>query len=81
MFLDLGWRFVYTYNNAALTKHFNTGPNHELSIGYARTIPDNPFNYRKFTKKNGEMKKKKTVNIHLPKIKLFKKMKGRLKYD
>ena len=81
VFLDLGWRFIYTYNNAALTKHFNTGPNHELSIGYARTIPDNPFNYRKFTKTNGEMKKKKTIKINLPKIKILKKMKGKLKYN
>ena len=81
IFLDLGWRFVYTYNNAALTKHFNTGSNHELSIGYARTIPENPFTYRKFTKTNGEMKKKKTIKINLPKIKIFKKMKGKLKYD
>jgi type IX secretion system PorP/SprF family membrane protein len=81
VFLDLGWRFVYTYNNAALTKHFNTGPSHEISIGYARTIPENPFTYRKFTKTNGDTKKKKHINIKLPKIKIFKKIKGRMKYD
>jgi type IX secretion system PorP/SprF family membrane protein len=81
VFLDLGWRFVYTYNNAALTKHTNSGPSHEFSIGYARTIPENPFTYRKFTKTNGETKKKKHINIKLPKIKIFKKIKGRMKYD
>lgn len=81
VFLDLGWRFIYTYNNAALTKHTSTGASHELSIGYARTIPENPFNYRKYTKKNGETKKKKTIKIPLPKLKILKKMKGRLKYD
>ncbi len=81
VFLDLGWRFVYTYNNAALTKHSNTGSSHEFSIGYARTIPENPFTYRKFTKTNGDTKKKKTFNIKLPKIKIFKKLKGKMKYS
>ena len=81
VFLDLGWRFVYTYNNAALTAHSNMGASHEISIGYARTIPENPFTYRKFTKSNGETKKKKHINIKLPKIKIFKKIKGRMKYD
>lgn len=81
VFLDLGWRFIYTYNTAAATKHFNMGPSHELSIGYARTIPENPFTYRKYTKSNGETKKKKHINIKLPKIKIFKKIKGRMKYN
>ena len=81
VFLDLGWRFVYTYNNAALTKHSNTGSSHEFSVGYARTIPENPFTYRKFTKTNGDTKKKKTFNIKLPKIKIFKKLKGKMKYS
>lgn len=81
VFLDMGWRFIYTYNNAALTNHSNMGSSHELSIGYARTIPENPFTYRKYTKSNGETKKKKHFNIKLPKIKIFKKIKGKMKYD
>lgn len=81
VFLDQGFRIIYSYQNAALTKHSATGWNNELSIGYARTIPDNPFNYRRYTSATGDIKKKKILKINMPRIKFFKKMKGRMKYD
>jgi len=81
VFLDQGFRIIYSYQNAALTKHSATGWNNELSIGYARTIPDNPFNYRRYTSATGDIKKKKILKIKMPRIKIFKKMKGRMKYD
>jgi type IX secretion system PorP/SprF family membrane protein len=81
VFLDQGFRIVYSYQNAALTKHNGTGWNTELSIGYARTIPDNPFNYKKFTTTTGDVKKAKIFKIKMPRIRFFKKIKGRMKYD
>lgn len=81
VFLDQGFRIVYSYQNAALTKHNGTGWNNELSIGYARTIPDNPFNYRKFTTTTGDVKKSKIFKIKMPRIRIFKKIKGKMKYD
>lgn len=81
VFLDQGFRIIYSYQNAALTKHNATGWNNELSIGYARTIPDNPFNFRKYTTATGDVKTKKILKISLPKFKIFRKLKGRLKYD
>lgn len=81
VFLDQGFRIIYSYQNAALTQHNATGWNNELSIGYARTIPDNPFNYRKYTTATGDVKKKKIFKIKMPRIKIFKKLGGKMKYD
>ncbi len=81
VFLDQGFRIIYSYQNAALTKHSATGWNNELSIGYARTIPDNPFNYRKYTTVSGDVKKAKIFKIKMPRIKFLRKIKGRMKYD
>ena len=81
VFLDQGFRIIYSYHNAALTQHSATGWNNELSVGYARTIPDNPFNYRKYTTATGEVKKKKILKIKLPNFKIFKKLRGKMKYD
>jgi type IX secretion system PorP/SprF family membrane protein len=81
VFLDQGFRIVYSYQNALLTKHNGTGWNNELSIGYARTIPDNPFNYKKFTTTTGDVKKAKIFKIKMPRMRFIKKIKGRMKYD
>jgi type IX secretion system PorP/SprF family membrane protein len=82
VFLDLGWRFVYSYQNALLTQHPGTGFNHEFTIGYARTIPDNPFNWRKFTNAKGEVKdSKKILKIKMPRLRFLKKLAGKMKYD
>lgn len=81
IFLDLGWRFVYSYNSAMLTKHPGTGFSHELSVGYGRTIPENPFQYKKFTTASGDIKLPKSHKIRMPRIKFFKKISGKLKYD
>lgn len=81
VFLDQGFRIVYSYQNAALTKHSATGWNNELSVSYARTIPDNPFNYRRYTTATGDIKKKKILKINMPRIKFFKNLKGKMRYD
>jgi type IX secretion system PorP/SprF family membrane protein len=81
IFLDQGFRVIYSYQNAALTKHSGTGWNNELSIGYARTIPDDPFKHKRYTTTTGEIKKAKIFKIKMPRIRIFKKMKGRMKYD
>ena len=82
VFLDLGWRIVYSYQNAFLTQHPGTGFNHELSIGYARTIPDNPFNWKKFTTSSGDVKKsKKILKITMPRFRFIKKIAGKMHYD
>jgi type IX secretion system PorP/SprF family membrane protein len=57
IFLDAGWRFIYTYQNHLLTQHPGSGYSHEISIGYARTLPESPFKFRKFMTASGEFKK------------------------
>lgn len=81
IFLDQGFRVIYSYQNAALTQHSQTGWNNELSIGYARTIPDDPFKYKKYTTTTGDIKKAKIFKIKLPRFRFIKKIKGRMKYD
>lgn len=81
IFLDQGFRVIYSYQNAALTKHSQTGWNSEISIGYARTIPDDPFKYRHLTTATGDVKKSKIFKIKLPRFRFIKKIKGRMKYD
>lgn len=82
VFLDQGLRIVYSYHNQLATKHPETSFSHELSVGYAKTIPDDPFKYRKYTSPTGEVKKPKFYKIKLPKLKFLKKLKaGRRKFD
>ncbi len=81
VFLDNGWRVVYSYQNAMASIHPGTGFSHELTLGYGRTIPENPFHYKKFVA-NGDVKKsKKLFKIKMPKLRFIKKITGRMKYD
>lgn len=47
VFTQGGLRFTYSYDNSFFTKHFNTGISHEISVSYAKTLENNPFNKRK----------------------------------
>jgi type IX secretion system PorP/SprF family membrane protein len=53
LFFYNGLRMVYTFDSSVFTRHSNLGVSHELSVGYAMTLEQNPFNVRKHRTKKG----------------------------
>ncbi len=55
IFSDLGFRVIYSYHSALLSAHASTKFSHEISLGYALTLPD-PFYYRQHLTRSGKWK-------------------------
>jgi type IX secretion system PorP/SprF family membrane protein len=58
VFLDRGLRIVYTYENSSFGPHTRLESSHEISLNYARTLRESPFNTRQYRKRNGKLFKK-----------------------
>jgi type IX secretion system PorP/SprF family membrane protein len=51
LFFYKGLRAIYSFDTAALTKHFETGISHEFTISYAQIIQYTPFSRQRYNKK------------------------------
>jgi type IX secretion system PorP/SprF family membrane protein len=57
--LDKGLRLIYTYESAIFSPHTRIDVTHEITVNYARSIADNPFAKRRYTKRKGGSFKRK----------------------
>lgn len=63
VFLGKGFRFIYSAETASFGLHEFTGPSHELTLNYARTLNYYPFSKRVYTvRKGGKFRKKPKHN-------------------
>lgn len=59
LFLEKGFRVVYTYQTSTFSPHKGLEHTHEITLNYAQTIEELPFAKRKFTtRKGGQFRKK-----------------------
>ncbi|MNK18899.1 hypothetical protein D3C87_371150 [compost metagenome] len=59
LFLEKGFRVVYTYQTSTFSPHKGLEHSHEITLNYAQTIEELPFARRKFTtRKGGQFRKK-----------------------
>lgn len=50
LFTMSGFRIIYTYDDTYFTKHQVTGASHEFSLSYGKTIKNNPFKKKRFSR-------------------------------
>jgi type IX secretion system PorP/SprF family membrane protein len=64
VFLEKGLRIIYTYESATFSPHKRMDNTHEISLNYARSIFDSPFQRRQYIKKSGKRyKREQTFKI------------------
>jgi len=62
LFFKHGLRVVYSYETAYFSAHTRFNSTHEISLNYAQSIEELPFQLRLYRKKNGKMYKRPDPN-------------------
>ncbi len=63
VFLTKGFRFIYSVETASFGLHEFSGPSHEITLNYARTLNYYPFSKRVYTsRKGGKLRRKPKRN-------------------